>query len=143
LASCHNHDLEQQQRSAWLQQISILRIALSAQPKGTVFLEFYIPRMGKRADAVLVIENIVFVIEFKVGAGAHASSAFNQVEDYALDLENFHEGSHAVAIVPVLVSTNAECQPIWDVRFAEDLVARPLGTNAASLGEFIGYVCSL
>lgn len=143
LASGHHHDLEQQQRSAWIEQISILKIALSTQPKGRVFLEFYIPRMGKRADAVLVVDNIVFVIEFKIGAGAHASSAFDQVEDYALDLKNFHEGSLAVPIVPVLVSTAAECRPIWDVRFAEDLVARPVGTNATSLGEFIVYVCSL
>ena len=143
LASAHHHDLEQQQRSAWLQQISILRTALSAQAKGRIFLEFYIPRMGKRADAVLVVENIVFVIEFKVGASTHASSAFDQVEDYALDLKNFHEGSHSVPIVPVLVSTNAEYQPISDVPFAEDLVATPLGTNAASLGDLIGHVCRL
>ncbi len=66
--------------------------------------------MGKRADAVVVTENIVFVIEFKAGASEHQRSAFDQVEDYALDLKNFHEGSHSVAIVPVLVSTHAESE---------------------------------
>jgi len=143
LASGHHHDLEQQQRSAWLRQISILKSALSHPPNGRVFLEFYIPRMGKRADAVVVVENIVFVIEFKIGASAHAASAFDQVEDYALDLKNFHEGSHAVPIVPVLVSTEAEYQLISDVQFAEDLVASPVGTNAAGLGNLIRHICGL
>jgi hypothetical protein len=101
----HHHSLEEQQRWAWLQQISILKDAFNSRPSGRIFLEFYIPRMGKRADAVLVAENIVFVIEFKVGASEHTSNAFDQVEDYALDLKNFHEGSHTVPIVPLLVST--------------------------------------
>jgi hypothetical protein len=110
---------------AWHQQILILKEALGARPDGRIFLEFYIPRMGKRADALLIAENIVFVIEFKAGATTHESFAFDQVEDYALDLKNFHEGSHNVPIVPVLVSTNAETQPLPELKFAEDLVAAP------------------
>lgn len=98
--------------------------------------------MGKRADAVLVLENIVFVIEFKAGASEHMSSAFDQVEDYALDLKNFHEGSHTVPIVPVLVSTHAASQPIRDLQFADDLVASPVGTNAAALGGLIDQICA-
>ncbi len=96
--------------------------------------------MGKRADAVLVSGNIVFVIEFKIGASEHVSSAFNQVEDYALDLKNFHEGSHTIPIVPVLVSTHAEFKSILDLRFAEDLVASPVGTNAAGLRGLINQI---
>jgi hypothetical protein len=141
LTSEHHHALEEQQRWAWLQQISILKTGLSEQPNGRIFLEFYIPRMGKRADAVLVLGNIVFAIEFKTGAGEHVASAFNQVEDYALDLKNFHEGSHTVPIVPVLVSAHCESQPISDLRFAEDLVASPVGTKAAGLGSLINYIC--
>ena len=53
---------------------------------------------------MLITENIVFVIQFKVGASEYTLNAFDQVEDYALDLKNFHEGSHTVPIVPVLVS---------------------------------------
>ena len=138
----HHHSLDEQQRWAWQQQISILKTALSERPTGRIFLEFYIPRMGKRADAVLVIENVVFVIEFKVGASEHTSSAFDQVEDYALDLKNFHEGSHTVRIVPVLVSTNAECQAMQKIEFAPDLVATPVGTNKANLKSVIGRICA-
>src|SRR4029077_12142419 len=142
LAAKHHHALEEQQRWAWLQQISILKASLTRRPDGRIFLEFYIPRMGKRADAILIDENIVFVIEFKAGATGHTSTAFDQVEDYALDLKNFHEGSHNAPIVPVLVSTEAESQPIPEVTFAEDLVASPVGTNKTDLGTLIGAICS-
>jgi schlafen family protein len=142
LTAEHRHSLEELQRWAWLQQISILKMALARRPDGRLFLEFYIPRMGKRADAVLITENIVFVIEFKVGAGDHAASAVAQVEDYALDLKNFHEGSHAIPIVPVLVSTNAESAPIQSPQFADDLVASPLGTNKADLADLVDGICA-
>jgi hypothetical protein len=140
LATNHHHTLEEQQQWAWLQQISILRTALASRPEGRIFLEFYIPRMGKRADAILIKGNIVFVIEFKIGAAEHTSTAFDQVEDYALDLKNFHEGSHAVPIVPVLVSTNAGSQPIPEITFADDLVASPIGTNETDLGALIDAI---
>ncbi|MGA2375149.1 MAG: DUF2075 domain-containing protein [Candidatus Sulfotelmatobacter sp.] len=142
LTAQHHHALEQQQRWAWLQQLSILKLSLANQTDGRIFLEFYIPRMGKRADAVLIAANIIFIIEFKAGASRHTSIALEQVEDYALDLKNFHEGSHAAPIVPVLVSTNAESRPIPDLMFADDLVALPIGTNKSDLGELIDVICT-
>jgi len=142
LAAEHHHALEEQQRWAWLQELSILKPSLANQADGRIFLEFYIPRMGKRADAVLIAANIIFVIEFKAGASGHASIALEQVEDYALDLKNFHEGSHTAPIVPVLVSTNAESRPIPDLTFAHDLVASPVGTNKTDLGKLIDVICS-
>jgi hypothetical protein len=142
LTTQHHHSLEEPQRWAWLQQVSILKAALTGRPEGRIFLEFYIPRMGKRADAVLVLGNIVFVIEFKVGASEHLASAFDQVEDYAIDLKNFHEGSHTVPVVPVLVSTNADSQSMPELEFADDLVASPVGTNATELGALIEHICA-
>jgi hypothetical protein len=143
LATEHQHALEEQQRWAWLQQISILKTALVGRLDGRLFLEFYIPRMGKRADALLIAENIVFVIEFKVGATSHTSNAFDQVVDYALDLKNFHEGSHTAPIVPLLVSTNAESQRMSELKFADDLVASPIGTNTSDLGSLVKSICAL
>jgi hypothetical protein len=141
LTSEHHHALEEPQRSAWLQQVSILKEALLGRAAGQIFLEFYIPRMGKRADALLIVENIVFVIEFKVGATAHESYGLDQVEDYALDLKNFHEGSHNVPIVPVLVSTKAQSRTFTEITFAEDLVAEPVATNRTDLGDLIDRIC--
>ena len=142
LAANHHHALEEPQRWAWLQTISILKKSLADGLFGQLLLEFYIPRMGKRADAVLVTKTIVFVIEFKIGAGEHESAALVQVEDYALDLKNFHEGSHHVPIVPILVSTHANSGPHQKLSFADDLVAQPVRTNADSLGSLVKDVCA-
>jgi hypothetical protein len=142
LTAEHHHALEEPQRWAWLRQLSILKHSLTNQTDGRIFLEFYIPRMGKRADAVLIAASIIFVIEFKVGASGHASIALEQVEDYALDLKNFHEGSHSAPIVPVLVSTDAESRPIPGFTFADDLVASPIGTNKVDLGRLIDVICA-
>ena len=142
LTAEHHHALEEPQRWAWLQEISILKTALAGRSDGRIFIEFYIPRMGKRADAVLVTGNVVFVIEFKVGASEHSPSALEQVEDYALDLKNFHEGSHTAPIVPVLVSTNAESRPIPELKFANDLVALPVATNKTDLGVLLDHICA-
>lgn len=142
LTTAHHHALEEQQRWAWLQQTSLLKEALSARVDGRIFLEFYIPRMGKRTDALLIAGGIIFLIEFKVGEEEHTSNAVDQVEDYALDLKNFHEGSHTLPIVPVLVSTNAKSQPTPELKFAADLVAAPVRTNRTDLGSLIDNIVS-
>lgn len=142
LATEHHHSSEEQQTSAWRRQIEILKAVLNCSESGRVFLELYIPRMGKRADAVLIKDNIVFVIEFKVGAHEHHAAAFHQVEDYALDLKNFHEGSHTAPIVPILVSTNAQPRLLPALTFAEDGVARPVAACASDLGEIIEHICA-
>jgi hypothetical protein len=69
------------QSAAWLQQIAILKPALQGL-EGTLFLEFNIPRMGKRIDAVLVSGALVIVIEFKVGAKNYNRADRDQVWDY-------------------------------------------------------------
>jgi hypothetical protein len=113
------------QRDAWLQQITFLTRVLGGIT-GNIFLEFAIPRMGRRIDAVLLVGNIVFAFEFKVGEGVFDRAAIEQVWDYALDLKNFHEASHRASILPVLIATEAhEASPI---RFKPDadLVYHPI-----------------
>ncbi|MGD9707696.1 MAG: DUF2075 domain-containing protein [Candidatus Delongbacteria bacterium] len=95
------------QNKSWESQIPILKEAL--QPfEGVIFFEFSIPRMGKRVDVILIIENVVFVIEFKVGEHKYLRYEIEQVWDYALDLKNFHEPSHKLVLAPILVSTEAK-----------------------------------
>lgn len=94
------------QRNAWLGEIDILRNALLRMP-GAVFLEFVVPRIGSRIDAVVLSGATVFVIEFKVGESEIRMSDFNQAWDYALDLKNFHAASHGARIVPILVATES------------------------------------
>lgn len=100
--------VEQPQMLAWQGTIATLRSSLGGlgQP-GHLFLEFDIPRLGRRVDAIVIIGHAVFVIEFKVGATDFLRADLDQVVDYALDLKNFHEPSHTVPLVPVLVATEA------------------------------------
>lgn len=94
------------QNKSWEQQIPILKNALW-DFEGDIFFEFSIPRMGKRVDTLIVIKNVVFVIEFKVGESHFLNHNIEQVWDYALDLKNFHKTSHNVVLVPVLIATEA------------------------------------
>lgn len=95
------------QNKSWEIQIPILKKALD-KIEGTIFFEFSIPRMGKRIDALVITENIVFVIEFKVGESSFYRSNIDQVWDYALDLKNFHQPSHSALLVPILIATEAK-----------------------------------
>lgn len=74
---------------------------------GWLYLEFEVPRLGSRIDAVLVVGAAVIVIEFKVGEDRFQSADLNQTWDYALDLKNFHEASHDALLFPILVATDA------------------------------------
>jgi hypothetical protein len=86
--------------------------------------------MGKRIDAVVVDQNVIFVIEFKVGANEFLSADVDQVWDYALDLKNFHETSHTHSIAPILIATSARDvqQPSALVTGVDQLFA-PIKTN--------------
>jgi len=103
--------VEPEQLSAWTQQIEILQKALQGK-EGKIYFEYSIPRMGRRIDVVLIIEHVIFVLEFKVGAQDFSAYAVDQVLDYALDLSNFHETSHGKYVAPVLISTQAQPQPV-------------------------------
>lgn len=121
------------QRNAWIVQIEVLRTQIEGL-EGWVFFEFNIPRMGRRVDVVIVIGSVVFVLEFKVGETHFDRTAIEQVWDYALDLKNFHEASHNVAIAPILVATEAESSAS-SFKADEDNVCRPLLSNADNLRE--------
>lgn len=143
LATNHKHDLDPLQRNAWLKQIDLLKQQLSDLDSGHIFFEFGIPRMGKRADVVLVHAGIVFVIEFKVGATQYHSGDISQALDYGLDLKHFHEGSHTACIVPILVATQAP-DSTNTLQLSNDFLANCQLVNAGNLGTLIqGYAKEL
>lgn len=106
LARAHAPTLEPTQRDAWLQEIDILKEALTGFD-GTIYLEFDVPRLGSRIDAVVIVGSVVFPIEFKCGAATFEVADWYQAWDYALDLKNFHLSSHDLPLLPVLVATAA------------------------------------
>lgn len=95
-----------QQSNAWQSQIKILKQTI-LDFNGRVYFEFTIPRMGKRVDNILIIDNCIFVLEFKIGSNVYDKYAKDQAFDYGLDLNNFHEGSHNKIIIPILIANKA------------------------------------
>jgi hypothetical protein len=131
----HNFALEDLQKNAWVKQIKILKDTLQGITKGQIYFEFSIPRMGKRVDNVLIINDLSFVLEFKVGDDQYQKYSIEQVVDYCLDLQNFHEGSHHEKLIPVLVSTKAES--IENIFKISNNLFDPLKANQQNLREVI------
>ncbi|MFZ4380348.1 MAG: DUF2075 domain-containing protein [Sandarakinorhabdus sp.] len=114
------------QIEAWKFTIRHLQSLAGALPGSHVFLEFAIPRMGRRADAVIVAGPLILVLEYKVGERSFPRHAIEQAHGYALDLKNFHVTSHDKAIVPILISSEAPPQQIGLGFWAADRVHEPL-----------------
>ncbi|MDA9496061.1 DUF2075 domain-containing protein [Bradyrhizobium sp. CCBAU 11357] len=138
LAKQNPFALDALQRNAWLRQIELARAQFGGLD-GWIAFEFAIPRMGKRADVVVTTAGIVFVIEFKVGSDQFDAAALDQVVDYALDLKNFHAGSHDRRIVPIVVATMA-ANPSVKLAWQNDGVASPVKSNGDNLREILGRV---
>jgi len=130
-------DSSQNQNKSWEQQIPLLKKSLTGFV-GTMFLEFSIPRMGKRVDCLVIIENVVFVIEFKIGEKEYLSANMDQVWDYALDLKNFHQPSHLALLVPILVASEAKNSLLQIFATSHnDGLLRPIKSNKHELREVI------
>lgn len=106
MALASNYSDETLQKNAWIEEIRILKDVL-ADYDGKIYFEYSIPRMGLRVDVILIINHVIFVLEFKIGEKDFTRYAYDQVWDYALDLKNFHETSHDKHIVPILIATKA------------------------------------
>ncbi len=133
----HYHgDAQTTTREAWKGEITIMRELLSQLGKtsGRIIFEYDIPRLGKRIDVVLLLDGIIFCIEFKVGESRILEMDVDQVLDYALDLKNFHKFSQDKVIAPILVATNypASSTQIW-MSIYDDQIINPLVTGATGL----------
>ncbi len=138
-ASPFNDELDQ--KRAWKVEIELLRSALLGL-NGWIYLEFDIPRLGSRIDAVVVIGSAVIPIEFKVGERDFKRADIEQAWDYALDLKNFHEASHVADLYPLLVATDAVViDESWQPP-ASDRVRPPRRCNAASLRGALQFVAA-
>ena len=136
----HTLSSDPTQKGAWMEEIDILKGVL-LNHKGRIYFEYAIPRMGKRIDVVLLIGPVIFVLEFKIGESRFTSYAIDQVQDYALDLKNFHDSSHNQFIAAILVATEAQHSPPIDCATPQnDKLLSPIRCNAAFLEEVIEEV---
>lgn len=146
LAQAHNAmyaSLRDVQSEAWVEEIKLLKRILGPYAdRGSVYFEYNIPRMGRRIDTVLLIDGIVFLLEFKAFTGQHTQSDITQVWDYALDLKNFHEDSHHRTIIPILIATDAP-NTIVSFRPYDDDVFYPVLANSDTLADIVANALAL
>lgn len=95
---------------AWRQSVSCLQTALTplieakrgAREWGIVF-EYELPReRGRRPDVVILTRDRLVILEFK-GATHVLPEHLDQVEAYARDLHAYHQASHDLCMIPILV----------------------------------------
>lgn len=131
LTLAYSHDINEETKKSWLDELRVMRSFLEKyKNRGSVYFEYSIPRMGRRADVILLIDDIVFVLEFKTVKSKFTHDAVTQVWDYALDLKNFQEGSRNRFMIPILVAPSEKdknCQ--IELSHFEDLVYKPLQVN--------------
>ena len=135
--------LEHNQKGAWTEEINILKKILIPY-KGKIYFEYSIPRIGQRIDVLLIINSVIFVLEFKVGEKSYTSYAIDQVTDYALDLKNFHETSHDKYIAPILISTKAkDSLSLIEFNVDDDKLFLPIKSTPNLLGQIITQILHL
>lgn len=135
MGQCSGFDDLKTQRSSWYRQIDLLKKQLVDFPEGYIVFEYTIPRLGSRMDVVCIIEGVIFILEFKVGAKDFLKTDRQQVQDYCLDLQNFHQESTDRVIIPMLVSTAADSR-----KFSFSLMKNRIIDVIESNGENIGYI---
>lgn len=125
------------QTLAWAQIVPILQNCLAKlverRPESadwTVILEYPLYRLRRRIDLVILAGSVVIVVETKVGAEQFSSTDRRQVEEYALDLSDFHAGSRNRRILPVLWSTEVSSE-------RPDHHYPPIVPRSAVVGEVI------
>ncbi len=131
------------QKDSWAHEIATLQSSLDGLD-GEIFFEYSIPRLGKRADVILLIKDVVIVLEYKVGEKSYERLDLEQVWDYALDLKYFHQKSHELWVVPILVATAAsERSHVFQPSKYDDKVLEPVCSNDSTLRAIIDQVLEL
>ena len=136
-------DTASTQKFAWEQEITLMKQSLApySTEQGWILFEYTIPRLGKRIDVVVLLQERVFVIEFKAGEENFLHQDVDQVLDYALDLKNFHQGSADRAIIPILVATESkQHSPLCQLSHYDDGIYEPLLTDAEHLSQIFQLI---
>ena len=143
LSRNYHGTVQSTQTDAWLEEIIIIQNLLKSLNNidGQIIFEYDIPRLGKRIDVTLLINGIIFCLEFKVGESRILETDVDQVLDYALDLKYFHKFSSDKIIVPILIATNYKSSTsIIAMSVYNDKVVNPLVTGKDGLLKLINDV---
>ena len=112
----NNFCVLQSQRDAWRSEIKLLQEILRDdrinKSNNRIYFEFNLMRFAKRVDVVLIIEGILFCLEFKTDLGSDSDKTYlsqdkAQALAYADEFSQFHSTSSKCPIVPILVVPGA------------------------------------
>lgn len=126
---------------AWRDQLPGLQSGIAyllreheAAKSWSILLEYPIPRVDRRIDAVVLAQDTIIVIETKTGKSV--TSAERQADDYAIHLACFHEPSANRKIVPLVVS-NVPSSRSGARPFARTNIAPPEFATPSNLGRVL------
>ena len=102
--------------------------------EGKIYFEYEFPRIGRRADVVVVVGGCLYCFEFKVQIFSEEEQSFltaakDQALDYAFDFADFNSKSHSCPIVPFLVVTNASSGGNQALELLDGFVYKLICTN--------------
>lgn len=101
-----------------------------------ILYEYQIPRRAKRIDLVLLSRNVIFIVEIKNHENKYKAADIAQLEDYCLDLRDFHFESKDKLIVPILLCTEAK-EVHNDILQGQDSVQKPLFANRNTFSKVV------
>lgn len=134
------YELNELQKNAWISQIEILKDQLSEFDNGSIIFEYTIPRMGSIIDNVILIDGLVFIIEFKVGEEEYRKEHIDQLDNYIKILKNFHYESRNKILIPILVATEAaDYENILEED--EENIFKIIKANKNNLSDIISQIC--
>jgi len=147
--SYHHLDQKQQQTKTWADTVEIVKQFFSKTTNEIselgnwgLLYEYKIPRRAKRIDVVLLSKNLIFVLEVKNHQESFNSADTAQLEDYCLDLRDFHFESKDRIIIPILLCTDAPTIQN-DISKTDDFVQKTLFANANNLSELVQAIVKL
>ena len=94
------------QKKAWENQIIILQKYL-CDKKGYIIFEYILSRVNMRIDVVLLMDDVVYSLEFKNNEVSFEPADIDQADGYGYALKNFYEANRDKYVVPILVATKA------------------------------------
>ena len=125
---------------SWESSIEIYKIVfqqlialIPSSANWSILLEYEIPRLASRIDAVIIADDLIFVIEFKYDRNRFELADLRQAEDYALDLNDFHLESRDRKIIPILLAPKATSSHVSIVANPLSNVQQCLNANADDL----------
>ncbi len=102
-----------------------------------ILLEYEIPRLLSRIDAVIIADDLIFVIEFKYDRRKYEVADIRQVEDYANDLLDFHLESKNKFIIPILLAPLAKTINKEYYLTSNSFIKKCLKTNAVNFSQTV------